>query len=177
MISKFVKGKVSIFIDASNVYYSQNKLKWRIDFRKFLNYLKKETDLRGIYYYTARDLSFEKQTRFLNFLEMIGYKVRSKKIKFIKDKNNKSEKEKDGFFKGNLDVELTMDVLETKDNYDTLILVSGDSDFEPLLQLMKMKYKKRCLVMATKHSVSIELIKCAKYINLAKLRKYVEKNE
>ncbi len=175
MISKFIKGRVNVFIDASNVYYSQNKLKWRIDFRKFLDYLKKEVDLREIYYYTARDLSFEKQTRFLNFMEMIGYKVRNKRIKFIKDKNKKAEK--DGFFKGNLDVELTMDVLETKDNYDTLILVSGDSDFEPLLQLMKMKYRKRCLVMATKHSISIELIKCAKYINLAKLKKYIKKSE
>ena len=42
------------------------------------------------------------------------------------------------------------------------ILISGDSDFEPLLRLMKKKYKKRCLVMATKHSISIELIRCAK---------------
>jgi len=173
MISKFAQGKVSVFIDASNIYYSQKKLKWQIDFRKFLDYLKQELDLQEIYYYTARDLSFVEQTKFLNFLEMIGYKVRSKKIKFIKDKNK--ETEKGGFFKGNLDVELTIDILETKNNYDTLILISGDSDFEPLLQLMKMKYKKRCLVMATKHSISIELIKCAKYINLSKLKKYIKK--
>lgn len=177
MISKFIKGKASVFIDASNVYHSYKKLGWKIDFRKLLDYLKQEADLQKIYYYTARDLNFAKQTKFLNFLEMIGYKVRSKNIKFIKNKNKKAEKEKDGFFKGNLDVELTMDILETKNDYDTLILVSGDSDFEPLLQLMKMKYRKRCLVMATKHSVSIELIKCAKYINLAKLKKYIKKSE
>ena len=175
MISKFTKGRVSVFVDASNVYHSYKRLGWKIDFRKFLNYLKQETDLQEIYYYTARDLNFDKQTRFLNFLEMIGYKVRNKKIKFIKNKNKIENK--DGFFKGNLDVELTMDILETKDNYDTLILMSGDSDFEPLLQLMKMKYRKRCLVMATKHNISIELIKCAKYINLAKLKKYIKKGE
>ena len=68
-----------------------------------------------------------------------------------------------------------MDILETKDKYDTLILLSGDSDFEPLLQLMKMKYHKRCLVMATKHSISIELIKCAKYIDLKKLKMQIQK--
>ncbi|PIQ68453.1 MAG: hypothetical protein COV91_04050 [Candidatus Taylorbacteria bacterium CG11_big_fil_rev_8_21_14_0_20_46_11] len=173
MISKYTKGKVSVFIDASNIYHSYKRLKWKIDFRKFLDYLNQELDLRGIYYYTARDLSFGQQTKFLNFLEMIGYKVRSKKIKFIRDKNKEIKKE--GFFKGNLDVELTIDVLETKDNYDTMILISGDSDFEPLLQLMKMKYRKRCLVMATKHSISIELIKCAKYINLSKLKKHIKK--
>lgn len=173
MISKYAKNRVSMFIDASNIYYSQKRLKWQIDFRKLLNYLKSEIDLQEIYYYTARDLSFTKQTRFLNFLEMIGYKVRSKKIKFIKDKQRVVER--DGFYKGNLDVELTIDVLESKEKYDTLILVSGDSDFEPLLQLMKMKYRKRCLVMATKHNISIELIKCAKYININKLKQYIQK--
>lgn len=173
MISKFVKGRAAVFIDASNIYHSQKKLKWQIDFRKFLEYLKKETELQGIYYYTARDLSFLQQTKFLNFLEMIGYKVRSKKVKFIRDKNKIDEK--DGFYKGNLDVELTIDILETKEKYDTLILVSGDSDFEPLLQLMKMKYNKRCLVMATKDSISIELIKCANYINFSKLKNIIKK--
>ncbi|MFA5360140.1 MAG: NYN domain-containing protein [Patescibacteria group bacterium] len=173
MIKKYIQGKVSVFIDASNVYHSQKKLNWQVDFRKFLNYFKNETDLQNIYYYTARDLNSTKQTKFINFLEMVGYKVRSKKVKFIKDKNK--TKERDGFHKGNLDVELTMDILETKDKYDTLILLSGDSDFEPLLQLMKMKYRKRCLVMATKHSISIELIKCAKYIDLKKLKTQIQK--
>lgn len=173
MISKYIKGRTSVFIDASNVYHSYKRLKWKIDFRKFLEYLKKESNLTGVYYYTARDLSSNKQTRFLNFMEMIGYAVRSKKVKFIKDK--KFQAERDGFFKGNLDVELTIDVLETKDRYDTIILVSGDSDFEPLLQLMKMRYKKRCLVMATKYNISIELIKCAKYIDIKKLKNFIQK--
>jgi len=172
MIKQYTQGRVSVFIDASNIYHSQKKLKWQIDFKNFLNYLKTEVDLQTVYYYTARDIEFRKQTKFLNFLEMIGYIVRSKKIKFIKSGN---VPEKEGFHKGNLDVELTMDVLEDKELYDTIILVSGDSDFEPLLQLMKLKYGKKCLVMATKYSISIELIKCAKYINFKKLRDYISK--
>jgi len=52
-----------VFIDALNVYHSYKKLGWKIDFKKFLDYLKQETDLQEIYYYTARDLSFEKQTK------------------------------------------------------------------------------------------------------------------
>ena len=175
MISKYAKGRVSVFIDASNIYYSQKKLEWQIDFKKFLDYLKQELDLQDIYYYTARDLNFAKQTKFIAFLEKIGYKVRSKKVKFIKNKNKDKNKAKDGFYKGNLDVELTIDVLEAKNKYDVLILVSGDSDFEPLLQLMKRKYRKKCLIMATKYNISIELIKCAKYINLNKLKEYIIK--
>ena len=174
MLKNIVKGRVVVFIDASNIYHSQKKLKWQIDFRKLLEYFKDQTELQAIYYYTARDLGHEQQTKFLNFLEMIGYRVRSKKVKIIKDKNKQDEK--DGYFKGNLDVELTVDVLENKDSFDTIVLVSGDSDFEPLLQLMKMKYNKRCIVMATKHNVAIELIKCAKYINIAKLKSWISKS-
>lgn len=171
MISNFAKNRVTVFIDASNIYYSQKQLKWQIDFCKFLDYFKQEVNLSEIYYYTARDINFDKQTKFILFLEKTGYKVRSKKVKFIKNKN----KEKDGFHKGNLDVELTIDVLEDKNKYDTLVLVSGDSDFEPLLKLMKRKYNKKCLVMATKHSISVELLKCAKYIDFNKLKNFIRK--
>jgi len=173
MISKFVKGKTAVFIDASNIYHSQKRLGFRIDFKKLLDYFKKETDLFSFYFYTAYDPEHKKQKLFLDFLDIIGYHIRTKKVKFIKDNNKDNDLR--GFHKGNLDVELTIDVLENKDNYDTLILFSGDSDFEPLLQLMKMKYKKMCLVMATKYNVSIDLIKCAKYINIAKLKKYIRK--
>lgn len=86
MISKYAKNRVSVFIDASNIYYSQKKIKWQIDFKKLLDYLRQELDLQEIYYYPAMDLEFKKQTRFLNFLEMIGYKVRSKKLSSLKIK-------------------------------------------------------------------------------------------
>ncbi|MCK5416603.1 NYN domain-containing protein [Candidatus Parcubacteria bacterium] len=175
MIKRFLKGKVSVFIDASNIYHSYKRLKWKIDLAKYVDYLRKESDLCEIYYYTGRDFDSNKQTKFINFLEKTGYKVRSKKIKFIKNNNTKTKTKDNGFFKGNLDVELVIDVLETKDDYNSLILVSGDSDFEPLLKLMKKKYNKKCLVMATKHSISIELIKCAKFINFNKIKKYIEK--
>ena len=171
MIDKFVKGRTAVFIDASNIYHSQKHLGFQIDFKKLLGYFKKETVLSSIYFYTAYDPEHKKQKSFLDFLDIIGYRIRTKKVKFIKDKDNHSG----GFHKGNLDVELTMDVLENKDDYETIILVSGDSDFAPLLQLMKTKYDKKCLVMATKYNISIELIKCAKYVNFSKLKKFIKK--
>ncbi len=38
MISRYVKGKTAVFVDASNIYFSQKSLGWKIDFKK----LKKE---------------------------------------------------------------------------------------------------------------------------------------
>jgi len=170
MIEKFVKGKVYIFIDASNIYYSQNELGWKIDFKRLKEYFEKHTELIKIYYYTAYNPDYPKQRKFLDFLEIIGYTVRKKKIKFIRDEDIKSG----GFHKGNLDVELTIDVVHNRDNFQTFILFSGDSDFEALIKYMK-RYKKNCIVVSTKNHISLELVKQAKFINIKKLRGEIEK--
>ena len=169
MIQNYVKGTVYVFIDASNIYHSFKKLGWKIDFLKLKNYLENNVQLGGIYYYSAYDPDYSKQRKFLDFLEIIGYTVRKKKVKFIKDTNS----EKGGFHKGNLDVELTIDAVHNRDKFQTFILFSGDSDFEALLKYMKA-YRKNCIVISTKDHVSIELLKQAKFIDLKKLRSEIE---
>ena len=42
MIQRHIKGLVFVFVDASNVYFSQKKLSWRIDLKK----LKDEIELK-----------------------------------------------------------------------------------------------------------------------------------
>jgi len=169
MIQNYVKGTVYVFIDASNIYFSQQELGWRIDFLKLKEYFERNTQLEKIYYYTAYDPDHSEQRKFLDFLEIIGYIVRKKKVKFIKDSNHKEG----GFHKGNLDVELTIDAVHNRDKFQTFILFSGDSDFEALLKYMKA-YRKNCIVVSTKGHVSIELLKQAKFIDLKKLRNQIE---
>lgn len=169
MIRKFIKGGASVFIDASNIYHSQKKLGWKIDFKKLKEYLEKNADLRGIYFYTAYDPDYVKQHKFIDFLEIIGYVVRKKKVKFIKD----CDLVEGGFCKGNLDVELTIDAVHNRDKFESFVLFSGDSDFEALVKYMKA-HQKRCIVVSTKGHVSIELINQAKFIDLKKLKSEVE---
>ncbi len=170
MIKKFIKGKIAVFVDASNVYHSQNQLGWRIDFQRLKRYFEKNGALYKIYYYTAFDPDHPQQRKFLDFLEIIGFTVRKKKVKFIKDRNHKLG----GFHKGNLDVELTIDAVDSSNKFQSFILFSGDSDFDALLKYMKA-YKKKCIVISTKNHISLELIKQAKFIDLKKLRKDIEK--
>jgi len=172
MIKKFIRGKIAVFIDASNVYHSQNRLEWRVDFKKLKNYFERNGDLYRIYYYTAFDPSHSQQEKFLDFLEIIGFVVRKKKVKFIKDYNHKLG----GFHKGNLDVELTIDAVDNYQHFESFILFSGDSDFEALLKYMKA-HNKRCIVISTKDHISLELIKQAKFVDLKKLRKEIEKRK
>jgi len=170
MIENFVKGKSFVFIDASNIYHSQKRLGWRVDFLKLIKYFQKSTDLGRIYFYTAYDPDHESQRKFLDFLEINGYIVRTKKVKFIRD----DSLERGGFHKGNLDVELTIDAIHNRDQFQSFVLLSGDSDFEALLKYMR-SYNKNCIVVSTKDHVSIELLRQAKFIDLKKIRMQVGK--
>ena len=167
MIGQFVKGRVYVFVDAANILYSQQTLRWRVDYKKLKEYFEKECNLQAIYFYTGRVGENHKQDSFIKKLEQIGYIVKAKEVKRIKVSKSSYE------WKGNLDVELTIDALGNISNFDSLILMSGDSDFAPLLDAIKAQHK-RVLVMSTKGHISKELLDRAKYINLNKLKEFIE---
>ncbi len=163
MLGQYTKGRVYVFVDAANILYSQRTLGWRVDYQKLKAYFETECDLRRMYFYTGRVGSNVKQQSFLRKLEAFGYVVKAKEVKRI-------QVDKDTFeWKGNLDVELTIDVLQNLPNFDTLVLLSGDSDFAALLDSAK-NARKRAIVMSTKGHVAKELLDRAKYINLKKLK-------
>ncbi len=135
MVGKFVKGRIFVFIDAANILYSQRTLGWGIGYEKLKAYFQKECDLKRIFFYTGKIGEDNKQKRFLLKLESYGYTVRAKEVKRIKIAPDTYE------MKGDLDVNLTIDALENIEEFDTCILMSGDSDFAPLLDKLKEKRK------------------------------------
>lgn len=166
MIKEFIKGRVYMFIDAANILYSQQTLGWRVDYKKLKRYFKQECNLQAVYFYTGRVGANHKQNAFIKRLEELNYIVKSKEVKRIKVSKSSYE------WKGNLDVELAIDVLGNINNFDTIILMSGDSDFAPLLDAVKAQNKK-VLVVSTKGHISKELLDRAKYINLRKLKDFI----
>lgn len=170
MINSFIKGRVYVFIDAANILYSQQTLGWRVDYEKLKKYFEKECDLKSIYFYTGRVGENDKQNSFIKKLEKFGYIVKAKEVKRIRISKDTYE------WKGNLDVELTIDVLANLANFDTLILMSGDSDFAALLDTVKT-HGKRVLVMSTKGHVSKELLDRAKYVNLRRIKECIMFNK
>jgi len=168
MIEKFTKGKVAVFIDAANIFYSQRTLGWRIDYHKLAEYLRGQVNLAGLYYYTGHVGSEEKQQSFLQKLTSAGYQVTAKEVKFIKSRMGLP------IPKGNLDVELALDAFRARTSFDTLVLFSGDSDFAYLLDLLKQEGK-RVIVVSMRGHVARELIERAKYVPLPKWRPFIEK--
>ena len=167
MLGQFTKGKTAVFIDAANIFYSQRTLGWRISYEKLLEYLKSECDIVEASVYTATDTTRPEQLKFLQLLRRSGYIVRTKPVKKIQIAKGVYQ------WKGDFDVELTIDMLDAAARYDTAILMSGDSDFAPIID--RIRYLgKRVIVMSVKGHVSKELLERAKYVNLKKLRRYIE---
>jgi len=167
MIGKFARGRTAIFIDAANIFYSQRTLGWRISYERLREYVAKECDVVSLFVYTATDQSRPEQQKFVAMLKRTGFTVRTKPVKKIRVGNGVYQ------WKGDFDVELTMDMLDTVSMYDTVVLMSGDSDFAPVIDRVK-KLGKQVLVMSVKGHISKELLDRAKYINLKKLRKDIE---
>ncbi|MBU6320942.1 NYN domain-containing protein [Patescibacteria group bacterium] len=169
MLSRYdIRGRVGVFIDAANIFYSQRTLGWRIDFGRLAGYLKGEIDIKGMYYYTGKVGALAKQVSFLQKLQSLGYEVTAKEVKFIKTGGGAQ------IPKGNLDVELALDAFRLKENFDVFLLFSGDSDFAYLIDLLKQAGK-RVFVLSTRGHVSKELLDRAKYIDLRRLRAFAEK--
>ncbi len=170
MISKFTKGKVYIFIDAANIFYTQRSLKWRISYEKLMQYFRKECgkQLGLVFIYTATDSNRPEQKKFLDMLDINGYIVRTKEVKKIRVAKGVYE------WKGDFDIELAMDTMDYLKEFDTAILFSGDSDFAPIIKRIKEKEKK-VIVLSAKNHISKELIQMSnKYINLKRLRNEIE---
>lgn len=166
-LKQFIHGRICVFIDAANILYSQQTLGWRVDYTKLKTYFENECDLRGIFFYTGHVGDNERQQSFLGKLERLGYHVHSKEVKRIRVSPDTY------ILKGNLDVELAVEAVLHLDDYDTIVLMSGDSDFAFLLDVLKERGK-RTIVLSERGHVSRELLERAKYIDLRRLRDAIE---
>lgn len=162
------KDTLGIFIDEANIYHSQKTLGWKIDYQKLKLYFKEYGNLSVLNFYTSYQDDNKRQTDFLKKLKQYGYKIISKKLKLIKNKDGNIIK------KGNLDMELALDAYRLQDNYNTFILFSGDSDFAYLIDLLK-KQNKNIIIFSTAKNISRELIeKSNHYIDIKKMRDIFE---
>jgi len=164
MLKKFTKGKVYVFIDNSNVFYAQKTLGWKISYSKLIKYLKKECG-RGMkcFIYLAYDENKQSERKFLDMLDINSYILRTKAIKRIRIKKNYFK------HKGNLDIELALEMVELANSYQTAVLFSGDSDFAAPIDRIKRKGK-RIIVISTRGRIAKELLERAKFIDLRKLK-------
>ncbi|MDD2732104.1 MAG: NYN domain-containing protein [Candidatus Pacebacteria bacterium] len=169
MISKYLKGKILVMIDAANLESSVKSLGWWIDYIK-LRDLFKEKELVEIRDYCVYH-NTDNQNKFFTFLKKNGFILITKPLKVIKTEDI----ERGDIRKANFDVEIAIDAMEMINKFDTFVLFSGDSDFDYLLKKIRGK-NKNVLVISSKHHISKELIENSdKYIDIKKLKNLIKR--
>jgi len=168
-LKRFAKGRVAIFIDAANLELSAKDRGWKVNYKKLYKWLKVADKLKYIGFFTVR---FDNRSHdaFLTILKKTGYILVTKPLKVIRNKSKAGHTRK-----ANFDVEIAVEAMKQIASFDTMILFSGDSDFDYLIKELKRQGKK-VIVVSTKYHVSRELIKRADhYVDLRKIKKLIER--
>lgn len=163
-------GKVAIFIDAANIELSAKDLGLKIDYKKLMIHFAKSGQIVYTGFYTVR---FENKAHdgFLTVLKRTGYTLVTKPLKIIRSKTPESGHLR----KANFDVEIAVDAVVRIDDYDTMVLFSGDSDFAYLVKTLRRKSKK-VVVVSLKYHVAKELIESADYyFDLRKIKQVIKR--
>lgn len=158
-----------VVIDAANLEKSSQSLNMKVHYTRLKRLFRESSDLKEIRFYTAT-FSTTTHQGFLESLRRRGYQLVTKPIKEIANKNIEGK-----IRKANFDVEITMDVLDHLNEFDVLILFSGDSDFECLVKRIRDRGKK-VFVFSTRYHISKELIySCNHYFDIRKFKDYILK--
>jgi uncharacterized LabA/DUF88 family protein len=121
---------IAVFVDVQNIYYTCREAFGRqFNYRRFWQNLSQQGNITCANAY-AIHRGDDKQLKFQNALKHIGFTVKLKP--FIQ--------RSDGSAKGDWDVGISIDILEAAEQVDTVVLLSGDGDFDLLLERIKHRF-------------------------------------
>jgi uncharacterized LabA/DUF88 family protein len=128
--------RIALFADVQNIYYTTRQAYGRqFDYRTLWRRISAEGSIVSAIAY-AIHRGDDKQRQFQDALKHIGFTVKLKP--YIQ--------RSDGSAKGDWDVGITIDVLESAKDIDTVVLLSGDGDFDLLLEKITKDYGVRAEV-------------------------------
>ena len=159
-IEKLLKSlkskKVGVFCDNANLFHAYQKYGWRIDFRKFEELISQYCNLQFINYYLVipakNDIVYYGTQRFLEKIKLF-VNIKKKELKYIPIGGQVVKK-------GNMDVEITLDVVRVIDDLDVVIIMSGDSDFYELKNYVVKDKGKNIIFVGYEENMAWELRQC-----------------
>ena len=127
--------RVALFIDGSNLYAAAKMLGFDIDYKRLLNLFNGQGRLVRAFYYTAllEDQEYSPIRPLVDWLDYNGYTMVTKPTKEFTDAMGRRK------IKGNMDIELAVDMIEMAEHLDHVILFSGDGDFRRLVEAVQRK--------------------------------------
>ncbi|OYX56986.1 MAG: NYN domain-containing protein [Brevundimonas subvibrioides] len=127
--------RLALFIDGANLYSATKALNADIDFKKMVDAFREKAVLVRAYYYTAvtEGEEFSPIRPLIDWLGYNGFSMVTKPVKRFTDAQGHTRT------KGNMDIEIAVDMLELAPRIDHAILFSGDGDFRRLVQAVQSK--------------------------------------
>lgn len=142
----YAQERVALFIDGANLYSAARSLGFEIDYRRLLDTFRKESHLVRAFYYTAlvEDQEYSPLRPLIDWLDYNGFTMVTKPAKEYTDAMGRRK------VKGNMDIELAIDVMEMAPHLDHVVLFSGDGDFRRLVDAVQRKGLRVSVVSSTK---------------------------
>ncbi len=131
----YAEERSAIFIDGANLYGAARALGFEIDYRLLLRWAASKGRLVRAFYYTAliEEQEYSPIRPLIDWLDYNGYTMVTKPTKEFTDAAGRRK------IKGNMDIELAIDVMEMAEHVQHVILFSGDGDFRRLVEAVQRK--------------------------------------
>jgi len=131
----YPQEKIALFIDGANLYAAARALQFDIDYKRLLQLFGAKGQLIRAFYYTAliEDQEYSPIRPLVDWLDYNGYTMVTKPTKEYTDATGRRK------IKGNMDIELAIDVMEMAQYLDHIVLFSGDGDFRRLVEAVQRK--------------------------------------
>ena len=134
--------RVALFVDGSNLYATAKALGFDIDYKRLLAFFEKRARMIRAIYYTALmdDAEYSPIRPLIDWLDYNGFMIVTKPAKEFTDSTGRRK------IKGNMDIELAVDMMQLADSLDHIVLFSGDGDFRSLVEAVQQKGKRVSVV-------------------------------
>lgn len=143
--------KIAIFVDVQNIYYTtKQSFNRSFNYRQFWQEISEQGEIVLANAY-ATQRNDDVQHKFQKALKHIGFDVKLKP--YIQ--------RSDGTAKGDWDVGITIDVLDAAESVETIVLLSGDGDFDLLLKKAAEKYGVETIVYGVEKLTARSLMQAA----------------
>lgn len=157
--------RIGIFIDIQNLYHSaKNLYHGRVNFKELMRELIGGRQLIRALAYVVKSETALGEASFFEALQKVGLELRSKDLQTYAD----------GLKKADWDVGLAIDAIRMAEALDSVVLVTGDGDFVPLVEYLKWGLGKQVEVAAFGRSTSGRLKEAADhFVNLEEVPRII----
>src|ERR1700748_844166 len=131
----YPNDRIALFIDGANLYSAAKGLGFDIDYKKLLAEFRTRGVLVRAYYYTAivENDDYSPIRPLVDWLDYNGYSLVTKTAREYTDAQGRKR------WRGDMDIEIAVDMLDLASRLDHVVLFSGDGDFRRLVEAVQQK--------------------------------------